>query len=42
MHKLSANKDMEKKITMIKGERRGSREGGSVFMSNTNYQRIEN
>ena len=30
-----------KKITMIKGEGNGSREGGGAFMSNTNYQRIE-
>jgi hypothetical protein len=30
---------MEKKLTMIKGEGTGSREGGGAFMSNTNYMK---
>ena len=42
MHKFSVNKDMKKKITMIKEKGGGSREGGGAFMSNTNYQRIKN
>jgi hypothetical protein len=41
MHEFSVSKDM-KILTMMKGERRGQLEGGGAFMSNTNYQRIEN
>ena len=36
---ISVSKDMKFFLTMIKGE---GRESGSAFMSNTNYQRIEN
>jgi hypothetical protein len=32
---------MEKNLTMIKEKGDGSREGGSAFMSNTKYLRIE-
>ena len=38
-HKFSVSKDMKKKLTLIKGEGHGSREGGDVFMSNTNYMK---
>jgi hypothetical protein len=41
MHEFSVSKDM-KILTMMKGERRWQLEGGGTFISNTNYQRIEN
>ena len=43
MHKFSAIKDMVKKITNDKRRKEVvvAREGAGVFMSNTNYQRIE-
>jgi len=43
MHKFSVSKDMKKQLTMIKGEGTwySSKEGGGIFMSNTNDQRIE-
>jgi hypothetical protein len=44
MHKFSVSKD-KKKINNGKRKKEkggGSREGGGAFMSNTNYQRIEN
>ena len=42
MHEFSVSKNMERKLTMIKGERGDNREDGGMFMSITNYQRIEN
>ena len=43
MHKFSISKDMKKKINNDNKEKGGgSRESGGPFMSNTNYQRIEN
>jgi hypothetical protein len=43
MHKFSVSKDMKKKSNNDKKDKgHGSRKGGGTFMSNTNYQRIEN
>ena len=42
MHEFSVSKDMKKKLTMIKRKGGDAREGGGAFMSNTNYQKIEN
>ena len=42
MHKFSVSKDINLFLTMTKRERGGSREGGSTFMFNTNYQIMEN
>ena len=41
LHKFGISKDMEKKLTMKKGEGTwyGSGEGGGAFMSNTNYMK---
>ena len=41
MHEFNVSKDM-KNLTMVKEKGGGSRESGGAFMSNTNYQRIEN
>jgi hypothetical protein len=42
MHDFSVCKDMKENLTVIKKEGGDNREGGNAFMSNINYQRIEN
>ena len=46
MHKFSVSKDMKKTNNDKRRKevvaREGNREGDGTFMSNTNYQRIEN